>query len=221
VVEGRVVANTNPSDKTLMLMRTQQDYVGRRSGAADRATATEVETEPALNVVVIYQDPLTRQWATDLWDRVGQVIDSGGICSKSWNLSDLAGACVFAEAVHAAAVADLLVISVRDAGDLPLSLHVWIDGWLPRRAGRAGALVALLGVSARPDAQSGRTHKYLEAIAHQAGLDFMPRERRLPEESRVRSPLPPMAAATDLTAAWRGARLNRDAGAHLRWRLAE
>jgi hypothetical protein len=221
VVEGRVVANTNPSDRTLMLMRTQQDYVGRRSGPADHAVRTGVETEQASNVVVIYQDPLTRRWAAELWDRVGQVIDSGGICSKSWKLSYLAGACVFADAVQAAAQADVLVISVRDTGDLPLLLHVWIDGWMPRRAGRAGALVALIGVPAKPDAQYGRAHEYLEAIARQARLDFMPRERRLPEESPARSPLPRMALATDLTAAWLGAGPSRDATASLRWRLVE
>jgi hypothetical protein len=182
---------------------------------------TAVETEQALNVVVIYQDPLTRYWATDLWNRVGQLIDSGGICSKSWKLSDLSCAFAFGDAVQAAAEADVLVISVRDTGDLPLLLHVWIDGWMPQRAGRAGALVALIGVSARPDAQSGRTHEYLEAIARQARLDFMPRERRLPEESPARSPLPRMALATDLTAAWLGAGRSRDATASLRWRLVE
>jgi hypothetical protein len=202
-------------------MHTQQAYVGRRSGTVDGAAITAAETEQALNVVVIYQDPLTRHWAADLWDRVGKLIDSGGICSKSWNLSDLGGAFVFAEAVQAAAEADVLVISVRDVGDLPLLLHAWIDGWMPRRAGRAGALVALLGVPARPDALSGRAHEYLEAIARQAGLDFLPRERRLAEESLARSTLPRMAPATDLTAAWLGAGPSRGTGAGLRWRLVE
>jgi hypothetical protein len=221
MVEGRIVAKTNSGLRTLTLMRTQQDYVGRRIGPADRAATTAVETEPALNVVVIYQDPLTRHWAADLWDRVGKLIASGGISRKTWKLSELSSAFVFAEAVHAAAEADVLVISVRDTGDLPPLLHSWVDGWLPRHAGRAGALVALIGVPARPDAQSGRIHKYLEAIARQAGLDFLPRERRLPEESLARPMLPPMAATTDVTAAWLGAGPSRGTGARLGWRLVE
>jgi hypothetical protein len=202
-------------------MRTQQDYVGRRIGAADRAAMTAVGPEPALNVVVIYQDPLTRHWAADLWDRVGQLIDSGGISRKCWNLSDLAGAFVFAEAVRAAAEADVLVISVRDAGDLPLLLHMWVDGWMPRRAGRAGALVALIGVPARPDVPSGGAHQYLGAIARQAGLDFLPQERRLPAETVALSTPPRMAPATDPETARLGAGPSRDEGARSRWELVE
>jgi hypothetical protein len=83
------------------------------------------------------------------------LIDAGGICKKSWNLGNLSSAFVFADAVRAAAEADVLVISVRDAGDLPLLLHAWIDGWMPRRGGRAGALVALIGVPTGPNALSG------------------------------------------------------------------
>ena len=119
---------------------------------------------------------------------MGQLIDSAGICRESWKVSDLARAFTFADAVQAAAEADVLVISIRDAGELPLLLHVWVDAWMPRRAGRPGALVALIGVPAKPDALSGRAHEYLDSIARQAGLDFLPRERRLPEESTVAVP---------------------------------
>jgi hypothetical protein len=90
---------------------------------------------------------------------------------------------------------------------------------MPRRAGRAGALVALLGVPARPDALSWRAHEYLEAIARQAGLDFLPRERKLPEESVAPSTLARITPANDLTAAWLGAGPSRNIGAGLRWRL--
>jgi hypothetical protein len=195
------MAKTNSSLNNLTLMRTQQAYVGRSSGPVDRAAMTEDETEQALNVAVVYQDPLTRHWAADLWDRVGQLIDSRGIRRESWKLSDLTQAFVFAEAVHAAAEADVLVVSVRDVGDLPLILHVWIDAWMPRRGGRAGALVALIGVSAKPNALSGGAHKYLEAVARQAGLDFLPRECRLPEESLVLPMNLPVEAAFRQSAA--------------------
>jgi hypothetical protein len=94
---------------------------------------------------------------------------------------------VFADAVQAAAEADVLVISVRDAGDWPASLYVWIDSWLPKRAGRGGALVALIGVPGRPDSQSGRAHQYLATVAREAGLDFLPRERKLPSAASASS----------------------------------
>lgn len=201
VVEGRVVGKANSCLKTLTPVRTPRANVGRRNGPADATASAPSETEQALNVVFIYQDTLTRQWAAELWDRVGKLIDNGGICSKSWNLSDLEGAFVFAEAVRAAAEADVLVISVCDAGDLPRLLQAWIDGWMPRRAGRAGTLVALIGVPTRPDALSGRAHEYLETVARRAGLDFLPRERTLAEESLARSTPPQNTPATDLTTA--------------------
>ena len=167
-------------------MHARQAYPRESSGDPNRLVHAPAQSSQALNVVVAYQDPLTRHWATGLWDRVGQLIDTGGICCKSWKLNDLTQASVFAEAVNAAVVADVLVISVRDAGELPLMLHVWIDAWLPRRAGRTGALVAVIGVPAKPDVQSGRAHEYLEDVARQAGLDFLPRERMLPQEPLAR-----------------------------------
>ena len=139
------------------------------------------ETEPALNVVTVYQDPLTRHWATELWERVGQLISQVGLWRQSWKISELTDPWVFTDAVSAAAAADVLVVSVRDAGEWPMGLHLWIDAWLPKRAERGGALVALIGVPGQPDAQSGRAHHYLEAVAREAGLDFLPRERKLPE----------------------------------------
>ena len=160
-----------------------QANVGQRGSFGSRTATSAEESAQALNVVLVYQDPLTRHWAADLWGRVGKLIHSGAIRRESFRLGELTRAFVFADAVHVAAEADVLVISIRDAGELPLLLHVWIDAWLPRRGGRAGALVALIGVPAKPDALSGRAYAYLESIAREAGLDFLPRERRLPEES--------------------------------------
>jgi hypothetical protein len=97
-------------------------------------------------------------------------------------MSDLTDPRVFMGSVRAAAAADVLVVSVRDTGELPTSLSVWIDAWIPGRAGTTGALVALIGVPPQPDAQSGRAYQYLEVAARKAGLDFLPHERKLPEQ---------------------------------------
>ena len=141
------------------------------------------------------------------------MIDAGGICSQSWNLGDLSSAFVFADAVRAAAEADVLVISVRDAGDLPRLLHAWIDCWLTQGAGRAGTLVALIGVPTKQEALSGRAREYLETVARQAGLDFLPQERRLAEEALARSTPPRITRANELTAPEFGAGPSRDIGA--------
>jgi hypothetical protein len=155
----------------------------KRSPKVGCAANASAETELALNVTVLYQDLLTLRWATELWDRVGDLIGSGGIHCKSWKLSDLAYPDVFAEAMQAAAAAHVLVVSVLDAGELPISFCAWADAWIPRRAGRGGALVTLIGVPPQPSHQSGQAYRYLEAVARRAGLDFLPDERKLPEGS--------------------------------------
>ena len=63
-----------------------------------------------------------------------------------------------------------------------MGLYVWMDALLPSRSRRPGALVALIGVPPQPDAQSGKAHQYLESVARKAGLDYLPHERKLPEQ---------------------------------------
>jgi hypothetical protein len=171
-------------------------------------------SEPALNVVTLYQDPLTRHWAAELWGRVGQLIHCGDICHKSWRLSDLSQADVFADAVQAAARADVLVISVRDEGELPPFLHKWIEAWMPKRAGLEGALVALLGVPALQGAQSDRAYHCLEAVARSAGLDFLPRERKLPEKLLAGSTSIEVSPVANPAVSW-------PSGASLHYQLSE
>ena len=81
---------------------------------------------------------------------------------------------ILLDAVRAALVADLIVVSVHAADELPLGLYVWIDAWLPRRASREGALTALIGADEPQYPQSSRTRDYLQAVARKAQLDFIP-----------------------------------------------
>ena len=165
----------------------------------DQESRAQEESEPALKVVTVYQDPLTRHWAMELFDRLGRLIDSDGICRKFWSLNDLAQADDFADAVEAAAEAHVLVISVRDAGQLPRCFHDWIDAWLPNRTGPVGgALVALIGVPLRPNSQSGRAYACLESVAKRAGLDFLPTERKLPQKGFALPAFPEVRSAANV-----------------------
>ena len=159
-----------------------------------RAAATAAPEELALKVATVYQDPLTRHWANELWDRVGELMGSGCTHRESWSIQELRDAVTFTSAAEAAAAADVVVISVRGGGDLPLVLRGWIDAWVPRRTGRTGALVALIGLPGQPDLQAHHTLQFFEAVAREAGLDFLPHEKRLPE-----TPF-----ATNLTEPWAG-----------------
>jgi hypothetical protein len=161
----------------------QHASITKPSNRASRGASPRDEPDLLLSVVVLYQDGVTRHWATELWDRVGSLLGAGGICRQSWKISDLNQPGSFAGAVRAATEADVLVVSIRDAQELPLELESWIESWLPGRDSLPGALVALIGVPPRPDAQSGCAHSYLADVARRGGLDFLPRERKLPEHS--------------------------------------
>jgi len=160
----------------------QRRYILKRRARLGLPTRAEDESAFALNVVVLYQDPLTLYWATELWDRVGELIGGGGVCRSSWRISDLAHPDVFAEAVQAAAKANIIVVSFRDTGVLPPSLCEWVDAWMPHRISTGGALVGLIGMPPQPSALCGHAYTYLQAVARRAGLDFLTHERKLPDE---------------------------------------
>ncbi len=145
----------------------------------------------ALKVVVVYQDSLTRAWALDLWDRVNSALKNESVFLQSWRMADLTHARVLPEAIAAAATADILLVSVRAAAELPPALSVWVEGWIPRRGQLAGTLVALLGTSDEPPVEPPPVEHYLQAVAQRAKLDFMPRQRVLPAGVPPQAPVPP------------------------------
>jgi len=197
-----MVAQHGPICQTRLSMRSLAPSRNLGLRTPDGPVSAALRAEPALNVTVVYQDALTLQWSTELWERVEPVIGSGRICRQAWGLGGLAEVIAFENAVQAAAAADVLVISVCAAGDLPLILRVWIDAWMPERAGRAGALVALIGLPSRPDASCSPTHQYFRAVARQAGLDFLPRERKLPEGPPDLPLLPSVSPEVNPAALW-------------------
>jgi hypothetical protein len=158
-------------------------HVLKRRARLRPAAQVPEENELALNLVVLYEDRLTWQWATELWGRVAELVGSGGIRRSVWRIGDLVPHEVFADAVREAAKAHVLVISLRDAGVLPSRFCEWVEAWVPHRVASGGAMVALIGVQPRPDAASGQAYGYLESVARRAGLDYLPHERKLPDYS--------------------------------------
>ncbi len=180
-------------------------YALKRAARRHTTAWREVEDELALQVVVLYADLVTRRWTKELWSRVGHLTGSGGICRKVWRMSDLARDEAFAAAVRAATRAHVLVISFRDEGELPSRLCEWFEAWVPHRTACGGAMVALIGVQAHSGAEAGHAYSYLESVARRAGMDFLPHERRLPDQSsHAGQPEENMPAAGQVTTARAG-----------------
>ena len=133
----------------------------------------------ALNVVGVYQDTVTHNWTVPMSRLVSQLAKEELVETKWYDVDSLSDAATFQEAVGAARLADVIVISVYAAEELPANLYVWIDAWLPRRRARAGALTALIGVPEERISQLPPTIEYLQAIARKAQLDFIPQAQRL------------------------------------------
>ena len=141
---------------------------------SDEPTGAPRDSGPELNIVGVYQDPLTQSWGVPMC-RLAMQLAGESLVRNTWydvhSLSDLR---ILLAAVRAALVADVIVVSVYAADELPLDLYVWINAWLPRRNAREGAFTALIGADQPQDSQSVRTHDYLRAVARKAQLDFIP-----------------------------------------------
>ncbi|MGD1088428.1 MAG: hypothetical protein ABR955_06845 [Verrucomicrobiota bacterium] len=150
------------------------------SDEVNRVNIDRDESGYTLNIVGIYQDMLTRYWAMQTCHWATQFAREGRVQNQWFNVNSLNDPGIFADAVRAALAADVIVVSVHAADELPPDLRVWFEAWLPRRPTRVGALSALIGVAEPLDSQSVRTLDYLQAVARKGQLDFIPQERRRP-----------------------------------------
>ena len=147
-------------------------------------SALRAQAEYVLTITMVYQDLATREWAADVQDLVAQSVGEGSTRAASWRISDLARPSVLAEAIRSAARADVVVVAVSAAEELPRELYAWIEAWLPRRVGGKGALVALIGLPEAASQRAARVQDYFQAVAREAWLGFFPQQRLLPAASR-------------------------------------
>lgn len=144
----------------------------------------------SFNIVVVYQDALTQSWAMQMCGPVAEKFGAENVQHTWHDVNSLGEPGILLAAVRAALRADVIVVSVHAADELPLELYAWITAWLPRRISRVGTLAALIGVARQPDSQAVRTHQYLQAVARRGQLDFIPYEHRLQAEQCVFSAQP-------------------------------
>jgi len=151
-----------------------------RTVLADEAALAPDESGYTLNIAGVYQDTVTRNWAMQTCRHATRLAGEERVRNKWYNANSFSDHGILQHAVHAALVADVILVSVYAAEELPLDLYVWFQAWLPRRPSRAGALTALIGVAEPPDSQYVRTLEYLQAVARKAQLDFVPQQRKRP-----------------------------------------
>jgi hypothetical protein len=141
----------------------------------------------ALKIAGVYQDSVTKDWTKQFCRRATRVAGVESVQCAWYSTNSLSDTEKLMDAASAAVVADVIVVSVYDADELPLELYTWVEAWLPRRLLRAGALTALIGVAEPLESQSIRTITYLQAVAHRARLDFIPQAHKRPAVSTASS----------------------------------
>jgi len=127
------------------LMKTAE--LLERTAFGDGVAIAPVVSGYTLNIAGVYQDSVTRDWAMQSCRQATQLAGGERVQNTWCNTNSLSDPGILLDAVRAAVAADVIVISVYAADELPLDLYVWIEAWLPRRLSRRGALAALVGVA--------------------------------------------------------------------------
>ncbi|MGD0743869.1 MAG: hypothetical protein ABSA45_01830 [Verrucomicrobiota bacterium] len=162
----------------------EQTNILERITPTKRVGFAPAGTEYALNIALLYEDTPTRKWAAQVCDQVTRLAGNDAVRCTWWEISRLSDPDVLMDASLMTMVADVVLVSIYDAKELPVNLSAWTDTWLPNRCLPMGALIALISVPGQLNAQTKPARDYLRAVARKGRMDFLLRERWLPETSR-------------------------------------
>jgi hypothetical protein len=158
---------------------TAEPFCDGRLATLEQVALTLQEPQKPLGVVLLYEDELTEQYAWEQSRRMAPLVGERRRRCCGWNLRELAEPRAFDRAMRAALQAELLILCVRAAKDLPLAFYAWADSWLPYRRHAAGTFALVLGL---PEREGGRSHlmkQHLYSVARLAGMTFVVAERAL------------------------------------------
>jgi hypothetical protein len=123
-------------------------------------------------IVILYEDNPSRDAAIRLCNSLKNIFRSDLDFEITWcRFRYFNDPAVAAEAAEIAAQADLIIVSIQPAQDLPLEVKAWFERWLPHRQSSEGALV-LLQSSENPNSTLSQS-SYLYLLAQRANLDYL------------------------------------------------
>lgn len=132
------------------------------------------EVGEAFSIVVAYEDTAARDQAIILCDHlVGQLWEDFEFDVNWLRFDYLADPRIAADAIAAAANADMVIFSARSEGELPPAAKSWIDSWVIKRDKRESVLVSVIGAATDPTKEVSPMHLYLREVARLAGMDYL------------------------------------------------
>jgi hypothetical protein len=121
-------------------------------------------------VVVVYEDPSTREKGVEFCSRLVQRLWTQGELEVSWwPFLMLQRPPSDQEATKKAIAADLIVFAARPEGKLSPEFRAWVESWLYQRGEHEGVMVDLIG----PGAEAEDKHVYFRNVAHRGGMDYL------------------------------------------------
>ena len=126
------------------------------------------------SVVILYEDPATRQRAMSVCDHlVLQFLSEVEFKLNWWRADFLEDPAMAAAAAQDAIHADFVVVSCAPGSELTPAVRQWFEQWAAQRAGREGALVDLTEPGADLPQRADHLNIYLRAIAGRAIMDYL------------------------------------------------
>src|ERR1041385_3270230 len=176
-----VAQKRQPRMKTQLSSRSnhQNSSFSESLGQLDKLVLLPVDRHASLNLVLVYEDAESREWARAAHDRLARLARKHPVRPTLWKLNNLSEPGVLAAAVSTAMRADIIVVAMRSEEGLPLPFYAWVNNWLPHRLHHGGVLAALIGRSTQRTTRSGRVGGYLRSVARQARLGFVLAENKL------------------------------------------
>ena len=130
--------------------------------------SSEAEVNPALNVVIAYEDLETGKRAMKTYDYLVEHLgDQCLFANQMWKFDVLAVPKLKDIAARDAAAADIIIVSAHEGNELSDEVKGWIDQWLKYKT-RASALVGLFGA----ESVDSPVRDYLASIAKRAKIEF-------------------------------------------------
>jgi len=130
--------------------------------------SSDAEANPALNVVIAYEDLETGKRAMKTYDYLVEHLgDQCLFANQMWKFDVLSVSKLREIAAKDAAAADIIMIAAHEGNQLPREVKAWIEQWLSYKT-HASALVGLFGV----ESVDNPVRDYLAGIAKRAKIEF-------------------------------------------------
>jgi len=132
------------------------------------------ESKETWLVVILYDDPATRQRAMEVCDHLAKRFWSEVDLKFHWWRTDfLEDAGMAATAAENSCNADFVLVSLLPETEMPPLIRRWFEGWVTGREGREGALIDLTASADAGSLAAHRNRLYLRELAHRAGMDYL------------------------------------------------